>query len=81
MHLHKYYSDTLLVPTGHLAIATSLARGLDAIMDPVVGWMSDNLHSSWGRRKPFIAAGAPLCALFYILLFCPPADFSPEQYE
>jgi Na+/melibiose symporter-like transporter len=31
---------------------------IDAITDPVIGYWSDHLRSKWGRRKPFILAGA-----------------------
>lgn len=35
-----------------------LPRIFDAISDPMVGYISDNTHSRWGRRRPFIFVGA-----------------------
>lgn len=77
IHINKFFADTLLVPPGTLALATALARGFDTVLDPFFGWLSDNTTTRWGRRKPYIAFGAPLSALFYFLLFTPPASLSP----
>src|SRR5229473_4499359 len=38
------------------------------IMPPVFGMMSDNTRGSWGRRRPYIAAGALLLVLSALLL-------------
>lgn len=35
---------------------------------PYVGAWSDRLRTSWGRRKPFIAVGAPLAMLSFIAI-------------
>src|SRR5712691_5716067 len=37
-------------------------------MPPVFGMMSDNTRGSWGRRRPYIAAGALLLVLSALLL-------------
>jgi GPH family glycoside/pentoside/hexuronide:cation symporter len=42
----------------------------------VVGYFSDRTRSRWGRRIPYVVAGAPLWALFAFLLFTPPAHHS-----
>jgi GPH family glycoside/pentoside/hexuronide:cation symporter len=44
--------------------AVSLPRLLDAIIDPAIGNWSDRTRTRWGRRKPFLLAGALMCALF-----------------
>ncbi len=74
VHMPKFYTDSVLVPLGWVALAMALARVLDAILDPFVGWMSDHTHSRWGRRRPWIAVAAPLAALAFIALFTPPAS-------
>ena len=55
------------------ALAIGLSFGVwNAINDPIVGAMSDKIRTRFGRRKPFIAIGAPLSILFLVLLFTPP---------
>lgn len=54
-----------------VGLALTLIRVFDAIVDPVVGWLSDNLRSRWGRRRPFIlvagiVSGLGLPALFFV---------------
>ncbi|MBS1107266.1 MAG: transporter, partial [Deltaproteobacteria bacterium] len=72
IHLPKFYSDVVGVSLGYLAIAIAAARALDALSDPLVGWLSDRSRSRFGRRQPFIALGAPICALAFYALFAPP---------
>jgi GPH family glycoside/pentoside/hexuronide:cation symporter len=76
IHMPKFYADVVLVPLGYLAIAIAVARALDALSDPFVGWLSDRTHTRWGRRRPYMAIGAPLCAVAFWALFTPPEALS-----
>lgn len=78
VYMGKFYADVVLVPLGHLALAIALARAFDALTDPLMGWISDRTRSRWGRRRPFIALGAPLLGLAFFALFSPPAALSTE---
>ena len=51
IHLTIFYSDTVLVPLGFIALVKAVARALDAITDPLMGWLSDRTKSRWGRRR------------------------------
>jgi len=73
IHLTIFYSDVILVPLGVIAIVKAVARALDALTDPVMGWVTDSTRSRWGRRRPWILVGAPLAALSFYLMFTPPA--------
>jgi GPH family glycoside/pentoside/hexuronide:cation symporter len=42
-----------------------------------MGWISDRTRTRWGRRRPWIALGAPLAAVFFVMLFTPPEHLSP----
>lgn len=68
----QFYTDVVLVPAGFVALAIAVARCFDAITDPVMGYFTDRTRSRWGRRKPWIAIGAPFLALCFYLLFDPP---------
>lgn len=46
-----------------------LPRIFDAITDPIMGFISDNTTSDWGRRRPYIFIGAILSGIFFVLLW------------
>ncbi len=46
-----------------------LPRIFDAISDPIMGFISDNTSSRWGRRRPYILVGAILSGIFFALLW------------
>lgn len=46
-----------------------LPRLFDAVTDPIMGFISDNTKSRWGRRRPYIFAGAILSGLLFALLW------------
>ena len=75
----RFYSDEVGVPLAYLAVAVALARGLDAISDPLMGWVTDRTRSRWGRRKPWIVVGAPLTGLAFAALFSPLARLTPME--
>ena len=79
IHMPQFYSDTVLVPVGYVALAIAVVRGFDAITDPLMGWLSDRTRSRWGRRKPWIVLGVPLGALSFWALLSPPESLTPGQ--
>ncbi len=46
-----------------------IPRIFDAITDPITGYISDNIRTPWGRRRPIIFLGAISGGLFYALMF------------
>lgn len=73
-----FYSQVIGLDAGAVGFAITLALIVDAISDPVVGYWSDNLHSRWGRRHPFLYASAIPVAATYYLLWNPPVGWSNE---
>lgn len=49
--------------------AMMFPRIIDAVLDPVIGHLSDDTRTRWGRRKPFMALSACLGAAFIMLLW------------
>jgi GPH family glycoside/pentoside/hexuronide:cation symporter len=58
----------------------ALPRLTDAITDPVMGYISDNTETRWGRRRPYIFFGAIAAGLIFALLWQLPADKSEAFY-
>ena len=52
-----------------VGLALTLVRVWDAITDPIAGWLSDNLRSKYGRRRPFILIAGILSGLLLPILF------------
>ncbi len=74
-----YYNQVLGLPASWVGMGLMVALIVDAFSDPLVGYFSDNLHSKWGRRHPFMyAAALPTTVAFY-LLWNPPSGLSPSQ--
>jgi len=76
IHMTKFYSDTIGLALGYIALAQALARAFDAITDPLMGWLSDRTQTRWGRRRPWMFIGAPLCAVAFVALFSPPGEMT-----
>ena len=55
------------------------SRLWDAFTDPLMGWISDNTKSRWGRRRPYLLLGAILCAIAYPLILDVPAGLTQDQ--
>lgn len=60
-----------------VAWAIMLPRLIDGITDPILGHISDNTHTRWGRRKPFLVAGSVLAAIFLVALWWADRSWSP----
>jgi glycoside/pentoside/hexuronide:cation symporter, GPH family len=59
----------LAVNPALVSVAIFIPRLWDAFTDPVMGSISDNTRTRFGRRRPFILAGGLLTALMYIVLW------------
>ena len=46
-----------------------IPRLVDAITDPVMGFISDNTKSRWGRRKPYIFVGSIITGISFIAMW------------
>ncbi|MCM2311753.1 MAG: MFS transporter [Steroidobacteraceae bacterium] len=58
----------------------AIPRLTDAFTDPIMGYVSDNTRSRWGRRRPYIFAGALLAGLTFALLWHLPDGRSEAFY-
>ena len=59
------------LPIGLAGIIVMIAKIWDAVTDPLMGLISDNTRSKWGRRRPYLFAGGLMVILSFGLLFLP----------
>ncbi len=77
--LFFYYNQVLGLSGSLAGMAALLALIVDAITDPMVGQLSDRFESGWGRRHPFMLAGALPFGVAMVALFSPPEGLSQMQ--
>ena len=46
-----------------------LPKLIDAVTDPLMGYISDRTQSRWGKRRPYIFIGAVIAGLSYIAMW------------
>jgi len=74
-----FYNQVMGLPSQTVGLAIMIALLVDAFLDPIVGQISDNWRSRWGRRHPFMYAAALPVALSYLLLWSPMKGLSHQQ--
>jgi len=57
--------------------ALMLPRLFDALIDPMLGHFSDNLHTRWGRRRPFLFGTSILGAFIVMVMWWPSQAWAP----
>jgi Na+/melibiose symporter-like transporter len=67
-----FYNQVVGLRAEVVGAAIMIALVFDAFLDPIVGQISDNWRSRWGRRHPFMYASALPVAVSYLLLWNPP---------
>ncbi len=73
-----FYTDVVRLDPGLVGLAFAISYGVwNAINDPLIGVLSDRTRTRWGRRIPYIALGAPLTFLLFVLIWSPPLGGNP----
>ena len=73
-----FYNQVVGLPSATVGLAIMIALIADSFLDPIMGQVSDNWRSRWGRRHPFMYAAAIPVAVSYLLLWNPPLNWSHE---
>lgn len=58
-----------------VGLVLMIARLFDAFTGPIIGKISDDFRSPWGRRRPFIFVGSFLAAGAFILIWMVPESW------
>ncbi|MBP6872967.1 MAG: MFS transporter [Bacteroidales bacterium] len=52
-----------------LGVILIIPRLWDAVSDPIIGHISDNTRTRFGRRRPFLLIGGILVAVFFVVMW------------
>lgn len=72
-----FYNQALGLPATTVGLAVLISLVVDAVMDPLIGHVSDNCRSAWGRRHPFMYAAIIPTSVGFYFLWNPPS-LAPE---
>lgn len=76
--LLTFYNQVLGMEAWLVSLALVIALVADAMVDPLLGNLSDRTYTKWGRRLPWLyAAPIPLAVVWYVL-WSPPVDGPPS---
>ena len=67
-----YVTSVCGLPGALAGLALSAGLIVDAVLDPLIGSLSDGWHSRLGRRLPFMLLGLPLVLIAFALIFALP---------
>ena len=61
--------ENLGMPTWMWGILFFLPRIFDAFFDPIMGFISDNTKSVWGRRRQYVFLGAIIMGISFVVMW------------
>ncbi len=66
-----FYVDGLGMTTVQFSLMLLIYTFIDALDNPVYGFLSDRTRTRWGRRRPWLVIGTPLLILGFIAFYSP----------
>lgn len=76
LYVMKYATDLLFIGPALMGAIFSLSRIVDAVSDPVVGYLSDRTTMGPGRRRTWMLLSIIPVALLFFMIFTQPASLS-----
>jgi len=72
-----FYNQVLGMDAALVGAALGLALIVDALVDPLLGYLSDRTYSRWGRRLPWLYTAPIPLAVLWVFLWSPPGGEAP----
>jgi glycoside/pentoside/hexuronide:cation symporter, GPH family len=73
-----FYNQVLGMDAGLVSLALLIALLVDAVIDPILGNLSDRTYTRWGRRLPWLYAAPIPLAFAWVMMWSPPAAEAPS---
>ncbi len=77
VYMPKFYTDVVGVDLAVMGGILLAMRLFDGVIDPFIGGASDRTHSTWGRRRSWMAWGLLPFVGALLATFIPPAGMTP----
>ena len=74
-----FFTKALGLNPAWVGVAMSVSVVWEAIFEPIMGHISDNTRSRWGRRHPYMVTGGLLMAVCSYLIWFVPDSFRTSQ--
>jgi GPH family glycoside/pentoside/hexuronide:cation symporter len=74
-----FYVDKLGLTTVQFALILSIYTFIDALDNPIYGFLSDRTRTRWGRRRPWLVIGTILLVLFFVGFYSPPTSLAANM--
>lgn len=74
-----YFNQVIGLSAELTGLALAIALLVDAISDPLVGFLSDNTNAKSGRRHPYLYLAILPIAILYWLIWNPPASLAGQE--
>jgi len=73
-----FYNQVLGMDARLVSLALLIALLVDAVVDPIIGNLSDRTYTRWGRRLPWLYVAPIPLAICWVLLWSPPGGEAPS---
>ncbi|ODS99720.1 MAG: sugar transporter [Erythrobacter sp. SCN 62-14] len=73
-----FYNQVLGMDASLVSLALLIALLVDAVIDPILGNLSDRTYTKWGRRLPWLYAAPIPLAFAWVIMWSPPAGEPPS---
>lgn len=73
-----FYNQVLGMDAGLVSLALLIALLVDAVVDPILGNLSDRTYTRWGRRLPWLYAAPVPLAFAWVVMWSGPSGAVPS---
>jgi len=73
-----FYNQVLGMDAALVSAALLIALLVDAVIDPIIGNLSDRTYTRWGRRLPWLYVAPIPLAVVWVMLWSPPGGEPPS---